>query len=175
MTGNRAVFWLLMFSMAFNLLVIGGVIGIGLASAQKKQFVGNSSRTPIVEEGRFNGASFFAALPAPEKRKARRIFNNNKKIHRQNIKQIRKLKRQLYFLLREQEMDREAVIAALAKLRESESRMSERGQLAILEILMDLDYKSRIHAVDEMFLPPGANRAIRQNRQNGGNSKAAVD
>ncbi len=153
MMSQKLTLGLLVGSVAVNLLIAGVIVGAFIARTQHPDSGGTRRSIQSAAVAEFNGAGFFAALPAPEKQKARQIFVQNRKIQRQNIRHIRQLKRQIYALLREENLDRDAVISKLAELRKAEAEFSERGQMAILEVLLDMDAATRARVVREMRSP----------------------
>ena len=158
MMSQKLTLGLLIGSAAVNLLVAGAIVGAVIARTQHPDSGETRKQMQSATVAEFNGASFFAALPAPEKQKARQIFVKNRKTQRQNIRHIRQLKRQIYALLREDDLDRDAVISKLAELRQAEAKFSERGQLAILEVLVDMDSTTRARVVREMRSPRSGRR-----------------
>ena len=158
MISQKLTIGLLIGSVAANLLVVGALVGVVIAKTQHPDGGAIKKRMQSAAVAEFNGAGFFAALPAPEKQKARQIFVQNRKIQRQNIRHIRQLKRQIYALLREENLDRDAVISKLAELRKAEAEFSERGQMAILEVLLDMDAATRARVVREMRSPRSGRR-----------------
>jgi uncharacterized membrane protein len=157
MTLNRSFIWILILSLAINLLVFGGMAGMFVANKQN-----HTQRsvmvTPKLGNSSFNGTRFLRSLPPIERKKAWAEVTKNNDKYRKNARQVRTLRRQVYFLLLAEQLNHEAIEAALEKLRQAENRASTDGQTLILEILDDLDLDTRRKAVKAMSHPRRLNR-----------------
>ncbi|PHR60825.1 MAG: hypothetical protein COA47_06345 [Robiginitomaculum sp.] len=157
MTQHRGVFWMLLFSLALNLLIVGGFAGLAIAKKQMPQpssVMQNNSGPPLNAGIRsFDGRRFFQALPASEKRRARRVMSSHKREHRQHVTRVRKAKQQVYQLLKSDPMNVAAVETALHELRQAEVAESGFGQMIILGILKDMEPQARIRVIEKMTRP----------------------
>ncbi|MBL4616803.1 MAG: periplasmic heavy metal sensor [Robiginitomaculum sp.] len=158
MTLNRGFIWILILSLAINLLMVGGMAGMFIASKQNKVTSQSTTTTPRLGNSSFNGAGFLRALPPEDRKKARELMVKNSGEYRKNARQVRKLRRQIYLLLLAEELDHQAIKTELGKLRHAENRASTNGQALILEILIGLDFDTRRKAVKAMSQPRLRNR-----------------
>ncbi len=167
MTQHRGVFWMLLLSLAINLLIIGGFTGLVIAKKQMPpppSLVQNGSGPPPAAASQsFDGRRFFRALPASEKRRARSVMASHQQEHRQQVARVRKAKRQVNQLLKSNTLDVETVKVALHELRQAEAAESGFGQMIVLEILKDMDAEARIQVIQKMNRP-AAKRQPRPNR-----------
>ncbi|MBL1430509.1 MAG: periplasmic heavy metal sensor [Robiginitomaculum sp.] len=150
MTLNRSFIWVLILSLTINLLLVGGMAGMFIASNQNKSTPQSVITAPKLGNSSFNSRGFLRALPPVERKKIRAIIKKSKGKYRTNSRQVRKLRRQVYFLLLAEQLDDQAIKTALDQLRQAENHASADGQALILEILADLDVDTRRKTVKAM-------------------------
>ncbi len=165
MKQHRGIFWTLGLSLAVNLLIIGALLGLGLANRHQKPDPVQTSRPPIASQTQaFNTRLFYRALPVAEQRKARRLLRNSLRERRHLTRKIHQSRRNLYVLLLEEHLDQPKIDIALSELREAELSELAFGQALILEILTDLEPATRKQVLLEITKSPSPRK--RQQRQN---------
>lgn len=171
MTKNRGLFWLLVVSLAVNLLIFGAVAGVMTAKKQYPSATFERTGSPPSGGRAFNGRKFFRALPPAERKKVRHMLASQSDEHRASARQVRQLRQNLYILLLAEQLDQARIEQALVNLRTAESREIERGQALILEILLGMDFDSRMHALDQMTSSdrrPDRKRSLHRGPPSGG-------
>ncbi|VAV89549.1 hypothetical protein MNBD_ALPHA06-1303 [hydrothermal vent metagenome] len=159
MSRNRGIFWTLAISLAINLLMLGGIAGLSLANRQRGPVVVDQAQIRVPPGARsFNSRQFFMALPAADKIKVRQRMTEYRKARAKRFRQIQKIRKNLFFLLQEQQLNTDKIDTALADLRRAEAAELKYGQDLIMEIISGLAPDTRRQVVQKMAQPPRLQR-----------------
>jgi uncharacterized membrane protein len=164
MTQHRGIFITLMVSLALNLLIIGGLVGVAIAVKNRPLAqAGMAQNLPSIEARSFETQQFFRSLPEADQKKARRLVAQNAKQNRQLARQYHLARKEVFYLLQADDLDSEALQAALQRMRRIEAERTEKAQAVLVEILAGLKPEHRQRAVRDMVRRKA--RQARQHRQ----------
>lgn len=137
---SRRARWLLLISLLLNAVLIGGLIGHRLAArkAAPERPTAAAEAAPPRSVGRLA-----RMLPAEQRPLVRAIFENHRPHIHAQADAIRDARRRLAALLRADPLDRPALDAALADLREAEQTAAQSTHAMMLDLFERLPPEQR--------------------------------
>lgn len=150
----------LLASVAINLVVLSVVGGATVAGMRYNAHDKQLRRPPPPKmQFEFDPRAFIHALPNPERRNARIALQKASTEHKRNRTSTRQVRNELGRLLSAEQLDHKKIENALTKLRSLSNDSQKIGQSIVLDILRDLDPKTRQRVVKKAGLTRGQNRA----------------
>lgn len=146
---KNALFVALMVSAALNILILGAVGGMAMASLHHAPdaMPGPPPAGPGGSGFRFNPQSFLRALPETNRHKAMRMMRSAASQHRKLIHDVTRTRLEIFRLLNADPMDDAAIDKAFARLRALDAEEQALAQKMMVKILRELPPQTRRRAI----------------------------
>lgn len=147
--GRRFWIVLLVVSLGVNGVLAGILAQRALTPAAPVQETGRY----MPGSGGFNPRAFIAALPEDRQEAARVQLREGLRGMRPLFGEMMASRREMNRLLRAEEFDEAAMLAAMAQMRATRARLDASGEAIILDIVADLDPDTRRAALEAAYSP----------------------
>lgn len=166
MSMGKGTLWVMGISLAVNMLLLGGILGVLLTRPAAGPYHLNPPQGPRAEVGfRMDGRAFFRALPQTERRKAIRLLRANADRHQKIRAQLQTLRLQIMQELGKPQLDETRLTTLLQSESAAQAQEKQLGQEVFLQLIADLDPQTRTHVLRQAFHRDGRGNARDRRRR----------